>query len=369
MNWEATAKNIIAVGATRKINGGYGNRFDVNIAGFSSRGPCDDGRIKPDLVAPGVGILSVGSSTDENYYVTQGTSMSAPHVTGLIGLIQQYALENYGDYVTSSMVKAILIQSAYECGLFPGPDYIFGWGMVNAVGAIDLMAYSNDLPGYEMFSETLNEGESFTLDFSADPSKPIKATLVWTDPAGTPPPSSLDPTTPMLVNNLDLRISQGETEFLPWLLDKDNPGAFDGSRETAAGVGDNNVDNVEQVFIGAPDGGEYTLTISHKGSLTPGFQQFSLILEYGALSNLADYRLDREFEVFPSIASDVVNIRRKDGQPFDLINLQVTDARGRVLSNGLNFTNQIDVANLPSGAYWLIFRTEEGTAQKAFIKQ
>ncbi|MHC4828152.1 MAG: PPC domain-containing protein, partial [Planctomycetota bacterium] len=101
---------------------------------------------------------------------------------------------------------------------------------------------------------------------------PVKATICWTDPAGTPVAASLDPPDLMLVNDLDLRvIGPDSTVYSPWILSPGNPAA-------AAARGDNFRDNVEVVAIDAPDPGIYTFRVTHKGTLTNGSQDFALII-------------------------------------------------------------------------------------------
>jgi hypothetical protein len=100
----------------------------------------------------------------------------------------------------------------------------------------------------------------------------LSATISWTDPPGTPTTEGVvNSRTPKLVNDLDIRISDGTTTFLPWYLDPAKPSAL-------AKTGDNKIDNVEQVYVpGAVAGRAYTITVSHKGTLKGGAQQYSII--------------------------------------------------------------------------------------------
>jgi hypothetical protein len=99
---------------------------------------------------------------------------------------------------------------------------------------------------------------------------PVKVTLCWTDPAGTPPAASLNPTAPMLVNDLDLRLSLDATTHEPWVLNPASPAS-------AATTGDNVRDNVEQVWVGSLPAGTWTIAVSHKGALDGGAQAYSLV--------------------------------------------------------------------------------------------
>lgn len=119
---------------------------------------------------------------------------------------------------------------------------------------------------------TLSQGQTIDIPIYSDGTQPLRATICWTDPAGTPPSPSLNPPTIMLVNDVDLRVIQGVgTTFFPWVLDRNNPSA-------AATTSDNIRDNVEQIHISSPNAGMYTIRINHKGSLTGGSQVVSLII-------------------------------------------------------------------------------------------
>src|SRR5690606_10943719 len=111
----------------------------------------------------------------------------------------------------------------------------------------------------------------------SDGIQPIKATIAWTDPAGSPPAPSLNPQDLMLVNDLDLRIiDEDGNEHFPWSL---NPRK--GATARAVNDRDNFRDNVEQVSIEAPEAKKYTLQISHKGNLENNLQAFSLVFSAG----------------------------------------------------------------------------------------
>ena len=128
----ATAKNSITVGSL--VPG------TNSLSGFSSRGPTDDGRIRPDLVATGGHTSTLPG---DGYGFKTGTSMASPVVTGIAALLIEewrwlYTLDQpLTQPLPPHKVKAILIHTATDLGL-PGPDYSFGWGRVNAREAVDL---------------------------------------------------------------------------------------------------------------------------------------------------------------------------------------------------------------------------------------
>lgn len=265
------AKNILTVGAVNPLPNGPANSGDITISYFSSYGPTDDGRIKPDIVGDGVGLLSTGSSGTTSYATLSGTSMAAPNITGSLYLLQEYyAKKNGGSFMRAATLKGLACHTAFDAGK-PGPDYIYGWGLLDMRKAAQAIT---DNTGKSLIKEnTLQQGQKQTVNVIASGDGPLAATISWTDPAGTATKDgTINSRTPKLVNDLDIRVSDGTTTFRPWVLDPLNPSA-------AAQTGDNILDNMEQVYIpGAVTGKAYTLTISHKGTLTAGAQDYSLIV-------------------------------------------------------------------------------------------
>ena len=270
----SVAKNVLTVGAVDDLPGGYSpiaGPSSVIMADFSSWGPTDDGRIKPDLVGNGVFLLSTWP--DDPYYAfAAGTSMSAPNVTGSLLLLQQHYenLHAPGSYLRAATLKALAIHTAEEAGDSPGPDYEFGWGLLNTKSAAEVI--SEDGGDHRIIEATLAEGgfDDHVINVGTAGSV-LTATLVWADPPATPVPLSLDPPDSMLVNDLDLRILQGPSTWFPWVLNPASPAA-------AATTGDNVRDNVEQVRISDAATGAYTVRVSHKGTLADGPQAYALIL-------------------------------------------------------------------------------------------
>jgi len=272
----SVAKNILSVGAVYGLPGGYTKPEDVVIASFSSWGPTDDGRIKPDLVGNGMGVLSTAAATDDSYEAGNGTSMASPNVTGSLVLLQElYARLHSGSFMRAATLKGLAIHTAKESGANPGPDYIYGWGLLDTEGAAKIL--TNSSKKNEVSERTLASNEIYTQTITASGSEPLRVSVSWTDPAGSVMPVSLGPTvlnnrTPRLVNDLDIRVSDGTTTFYPWVLDPTNPAA-------AATTGDNIRDNMEQILITNPQPGQnYTLIITHKGILKNNRQDYSLIM-------------------------------------------------------------------------------------------
>ncbi len=275
INGAGVGKNILTVGAIDDMTGGYVNPAGVIMSSFSSWGPTDDGRIKPDICGNGVGLTSSVETANNAYGVFSGTSMATPNVTGSIGLLLQLQQNLHGSTpLRSSTMKAIIVNTADEAGPSTGPDYVYGWGVMNTLHAAQLMTLdSAQGSGSHIREIVLNQGTSVQFDISSDGTQPLKATIAWVDPAHTALPASLNPTTLLLINDLDVRIIKKKdlTTYQPWILDPTNPTA-------AATTGDNFRDNVEQVYIASPERAVYTVRVTHKGSLSGGAQNFSIVM-------------------------------------------------------------------------------------------
>ncbi|MEQ8904895.1 S8 family serine peptidase [Ekhidna sp.] len=269
---EATAKNIITIGAVNKVSD-YQDATSVVMSSFSSWGPTDDGRIKPDFVAAGVSLYSSFEDSDQSYGTLSGTSMSAPNATGSFALLQQlYASLNGGNFMKSAHLKGLITHTVKEAGIADGPDYKFGWGLIDVEAAAKFMIKENDYNHVHQ-EIILQDQEEFILNFTPQSGTKVVATICWTDLPGTVPQASLDPKDTILVNDLDLRItsSNGETEE-PWILSPDRPGA-------GATKGDNFRDNTEKIEFIA-DGSDLTVRLNHKGQLEGGEQVVHLLLSY-----------------------------------------------------------------------------------------
>lgn len=271
ISYNGVAKNIMTVGAVNDVLN-YTGPGSVTMSGFSAWGPTDDGRIKPDIVGNGVGLTSSVATSDTTYASYSGTSMSGPNVTGSLGLLVQHQRNLFGTDMLAATLKGLVIHTADEAGANPGPDYAFGWGLMNTERAA--LTLSADVASPDTVTENvLTNGGTHSLNVYSDGSQPLRVTICWTDPAGTPPPWSLNNPTLLLVNDLDLRVTGPGGTSLPWVLNPASPA-------TAATTGDNFRDNVEQVLISTPAAGNYTITVTHKGaSLAPaGSQAFSMIV-------------------------------------------------------------------------------------------
>lgn len=269
----STAKNILTVGAVNTLpqeEKTYTHE-DIELTNFSSVGPTDDGRIKPDIVADGRFLRSAGIDSDDHYLTYSGTSMSGPTAAGsLMGLQKAHQAIHHGDPMTADLLKALAIHTATRGTDDVGPSYEYGWGLINMKKAYQVL--SNDGRTSMLSRRTLHDGETVEIEVEVTDTQDLRATIVWTDIAGTPPSTSLNPPDLMLVNDLDLRIEDADEQvYEPFILDPENP-------EAAAERGDNFRDNVEQVLLEKAAPGTYTIRISHKGNISQLTQKFALVV-------------------------------------------------------------------------------------------
>ncbi len=305
-----TAKNALTVGASdnERDSGGYNpggdcdtwgtcwpNSFpyvvdtptsidrisDVReeLAAFSSRGPANDGRIKPDVVAPGTNILSTRSSVADaadyyawgpynDYYMYMGgTSMATPLAAGAAALVREYYGEAFGHTTPSAaLLKATLINSAVDIAGYgysgeeagqPIPNNHEGWGLVDVDAATS---------GQREFVDGDSVGTDDTLAYYYNVGSstiPLKVTLVWSDyPASAPSAGAL-------VNDLDLRITaEGGTTYLG--------NVFTSGWSVTGGVADS-INNVESVYIESPAPGQWTVEVAGS-NVSQASQPFALVV-------------------------------------------------------------------------------------------
>ena len=232
------AKNCITVGATDLLG---------NIASFSSRGPASDGRIKPDVSGHGVSFLS--TNPNNSYTTINGTSYSAPATAGVVAQLYQVYMEaNANALPESALIKAALLNCATDFGNV-GPDFKFGWGIVNGLRSGLLIEDGNYL------NDQVSQGNTntHTINVPAGTAQ-VRFMVYWSDEPATPGAN------PALVNDLDLEVvDPSSTTLLPFLLDHTaNPATLD----LPAGHGADHLNNMEQVLINAPVAGAYDVEIT-----------------------------------------------------------------------------------------------------------
>ncbi len=260
----ATSKNnMVVANAQDATIDDAGNLVSVFINSSSSQGPTDDYRIKPDITGNGTSVYSTYESSNTAYASITGTSMASPNVAGSLLLLQQHANNVNGSFMRSATLKGLALHTADDAGM-AGPDANWGWGLMNTKRAAEVISQNGN---QSIISElTLMQGQTYTIQVDADGVNNLMASISWTDPAGTAT-TATNSTIASLVNDLDIRVTQGASTHLPWRL----TGVNTNDR------GDNVKDPYERVDVtGAA--GTYTVTVTHKGTLSGGGQNYSLII-------------------------------------------------------------------------------------------
>jgi hypothetical protein len=261
---EANSKNALVIGSSQVPRPALDpeSRYADQIAASSSHGPTGDGRIKPDLLAPGSALISACSSlVDSNFaanplYTRMGGSSMAAAVTGgaLALLREQLHIQRNITDPSSALLKALLINGARHLDGNPTEQ---GFGLLDSAGtALALKEGTFSLADEKI---KLQEGQNAEYKLRViDSSMPVKVTLAWVDP-----PAAVGATS-ALVNNLDLvaRDPSGKEYY--------------GNDFNHQGVADK-VNNVEQVLINTPIPGEYTITVRAGQMGSAAGQDFALV--------------------------------------------------------------------------------------------
>ena len=374
----AVAKNIITVGATEKIthnNGRYIQASDVVKADYSSAGPRDDGAIKPDIAGVGSSVVSPSTSAtgSDSYQMGNGTSFSAPQVTGILGLWSQiYQSLFAGQNLNAASAKNLLIHTAQEAGNI-GPDVWYGWGFVDAKKGAELLVQKKQNKVIFEDKELKNAKKNEIL-VKTDGSQPLKATIVWTDPSY----KDVNYNTydklynireSKLVNDLDLRITNIQTNevYYPWKLDVNAP-------RNPAIKGDNTVDNVEQVLIDQPTAGIYKIEVSNNGTLVNNDgvnaekQTYSMIVT--GHTGILTPSTTTPVEASPTLLADgnnIVNVKFVE----KINDIKIFDMSGRLVRSvtpSLWF-HDVDFSGLPVGIYVLTASSANHKLSKKIRKQ
>lgn len=249
------AKNVISVAASENLRPGYphsggatGQADDMQVVSwFSSRGPAADGRIKPDITAPGESITGGRSGPDvlygnlDTYHrISSGTSHAAPLVAGAVALFAESWKSETGAFPSPALVKAALLNSALDMTgsstSAPLPNGVEGWGLINLQNVFTPPKFNLFLEqGQETTFDTV--GQTFEwIGAVGDGSRDLRIALVWTDPPGAGAGGSA----PALVNDLDLEVTVNGTLY------KGN--VFSGGVSATGGTADTR-NNVEKILL------------------------------------------------------------------------------------------------------------------------
>lgn len=347
----STAKNVLSIGATTTISNG-------NVANFSSLGPALDGRVKPDLVAPGVGICSgraeeaaiptgesCGSGTHSNgndlYMSLSGTSQATAVAGGSISLIREFIREEIGiSKPSASLLRAAAINGAIDLGTPDIPNAHEGWGQLSVSNTIIPKYNGNDLLTYFDNSRMLSAGFSTLYQFDVNPALGLDLTLAWTDLAGS---ANTNQNETRLVNDLDLLLMSPDGTIY-----KGN--VMLNGYSIPNGVHDS-VNNVERIKIDPSSNlpsGKWKVMVTHAGGLD---QSYSLILTGDASLDPKADLVAYDGSIFPSsdtpLVDDLITIRiawlnqgTSNASQFRVILEDLTD--GSILYDGVR-------PNLPGG--------------------
>jgi len=298
----ATAKNVITVGATGDNK--YGSYSDY-VTGFSSRGPTQDGRMKPDVVIPGDYIASARSMDSgacqgwsspsdggRSYVLASGTSMASPGVAGSSAVIIQYLVEQKGMTPSPALIKANLINGARILSSYTYPGNTQGWG------AVDLVRTLLETDSYKIFRDDqrvdldTNPGtDTETYFFMVQDDEPLKINLVWTDPGG------VGSSTRDLINDLDLEVRAPDGTIY-------HGNAFSNgeSLSDALGGAADRTNNVEGFYVRTPQRGVWTVKVKAY-NVPQGPQDFALVASGNVVKGHVDL-LTTEMTVDPAFAEE-----------------------------------------------------------------
>ncbi len=289
--WQC-AKNVLTVGAFDNANN--------SIAFFSSRGPVQDGRLKPEVVAGGVSVTS--TYPYNTYGSSSGTSMATPTVTGSIALLsQRFKQLNAGANPGNALLKALVCNTAEDMGN-PGPDFTYGFGKLNTRRAVEALESGR----YEINSINNSSNNAHTVTVPAG-SKQVKILLYWNDKEASAGAGTA------LINDLDLTVTEPNlTLHLPLTLS-----SAPASVSNTAIEGVDHLNNIEQVVINNPPAGNYSVNV-HGFSVPFGPQEYILTYEIINPSVFLEYPFGGETWVPGEIETIRWSASDPDTNPFTL---------------------------------------------------
>jgi subtilisin-like proprotein convertase family protein len=229
-----------------------------DLSTFSARGPTNDGRIKPDVTANGQGLTSTYTNAS-GYSSLNGTSMSAPSTTGVVTLLAQLHKQLYvGQRWAPDVARCVVIHTVRDV-FHTGPDYRFGWGLVDADLAATLLEEDAKPDVRRVARGGIREGEEREFTVEVEPGSPeLRLTMSWLDAfnGGT--------AAKRVIHELDLIVTDptGARAF-PWTLDPANP------HDDAVKDKPNTIDNIEQVLVNNPMAGEWKVRVKAESVSDP----------------------------------------------------------------------------------------------------
>ena len=349
---------------------------------FSSAGPTNDFRIKPEICGLGENLGVAAWAQDEptatdRYRASSGTSFASPAVAGGVALLQQLHKSTFDTYMDGAAMKALLCHTADDITEWAGqditgPDVKTGYGAVNLEKAA-LLIKKDEKETLTIHNFELDQGETETLYFQTTAvGGLLSATLSWYDPPAAFYASNT------LINDLDLRITQEDKSYLPWALPTT-------AQQAVAVLGDNTRDNLEKVVVSDPLGGRYNITVSHKGSLQRINQagEFENTTQKGALIVTGPgifSKSEQELDQFSTVNNFLVApIPAKENFTVSALNNNIPFKSLKILSlNGKEVLSKtrthfslssttVAISELTTGTYILGIETETGTIFRQII--
>ena len=354
--------NLVVANANPFLSPVNGALISVVVNSTSSQGPSHHGRIKPDIAGDGTNVFSTYDDNNNSYGTASGTSMASPNLTGSLLLLQEYYHQLHDVYMRAATIKGLVCHTAFDAGAV-GPDPRFGYGLLDAKQSAETIAAASLAVPLAVVDElVLNQGDVYSFEVFVDNPKKLKATISWTDVPGANKNNQLNSQTPVLVNDLDLRITKNEEVNYPWKLQLSDISA-------PSIKGDNIVDNVEKVEVDNASG-TYTIQVSHKGNLVNGPQAYSLIVTGVDSVTLSNNSIDRNLiSVFPNPVNNMLNV---NSDAYTFKRYDVYDFQGRLVQSGViqeQSDFQINVSPLSSGMYILNLVSDEGVYVEKIVKK
>lgn len=359
LSGHATSKNnlVVANGTDATVDF-VGNLTSVSRNSGSSEGPTDDLRIKPDIMGNGSGLTSTLDSNDFAYGTLTGTSMASPNVSGSLLLLQEHYNNVNSVFMKAATLKGLALHTADDVSPL-GPDSETGWGLLNSLKAAQTIS-NNGAQSYIAEESLLNE-ESFSITVVSDGTNPLLASISWTDLPGNVSSGVANDPTAVLVNDLDIKVTQDAFTGEAWKLTGVNSNS----------TGDNTVDPFERVDVTGASG-SYTITVTHKGTLINGFQNFSLVVTgISSVLNTSDFDLG-QLKIWPNPVKSNLFIEMNNTSSAP-VNVSIYDLQGRlVYINEYNnhnslFNQMIDLSNIANGSYIIKIEHDNKRATKQLI--
>ena len=358
--------NLVAANGANPVYDANGNVTSFVINGTSSEGPTDDLRIKPDITGIGTSVTSCVDAGDNLYNTFSGTSMAAPTIAGTMLLIQQYYNSINSTFMKGNSLKGLVLHTAIDGDGTVGPDAKAGWGLINGKESANIITNNGTT---SLLSElTLNNSDSYSTVIASNGTEPLKVSISWFDVGNNSVVDNgsggANSGVKALINDLDLRVTQGTNTYYPWRLTDVDANANDG---------DNDRDPYERVDIMNPAAGNYNISVTHKGTLV-NTENYTLIISGATAVNLSTNEFTTEqFNIYPNPTQDVLSVNFTNAKKN--IQIEVIDIQGRRVLNKTfvntsnKFSEALNIENISDGIYILSINNGGTISNKRIVKK